>query len=143
MSSQNLTRSLVKLYADCEYYVQTFSGARALRRSQTMMIGEESSSEAVTSLVACSSKISIRSLRNKSIMRDKHCPDAKQLRSCPSGHQRPAHSRFHHDQPWYQHLRHKPVPRLLFFLASPRLRCTPCCSPLRARRELAGSKPLT
>ena len=30
----------------------TFSGARALRRSQTMMMGEVSSSEAVTSLVA-------------------------------------------------------------------------------------------
>jgi hypothetical protein len=30
----------------------TFSGARALRKSQTMMIGDESSSDAVTSLVA-------------------------------------------------------------------------------------------
>jgi hypothetical protein len=32
--------------------LSTFSGARALRRSQTMMIGEVSSSLAVTSLVA-------------------------------------------------------------------------------------------
>jgi len=33
--------------------MHTFSGARAFRRSQTMIIGDESSSEAVTSLVAC------------------------------------------------------------------------------------------
>jgi hypothetical protein len=31
---------------------RTFSGALALRKSQTMMMGEESSSEAVTTLVA-------------------------------------------------------------------------------------------
>ena len=36
----------------------TFSGARALRRSQTMMIGEASSSEDVTSRVAYATNIS-------------------------------------------------------------------------------------
>ena len=116
----------------------TFSGARALRKSQTMIIGDESSSDAVTTLVAYTSLEDIHVFKRIKGLR---CRDAKRYHSSHAFLQLPSQNQ--PDQPTFQLHHRRPEQQLLAFLVSPRRQCNLYCWHQRVHTEPVDSRQRT